>query len=229
MRLCIKIAVLACSLTWASSACGGPTAPVLDSPTELDQPVHTSPPISAADGGPPQHAPAAPVALETSPDWPFFSWTRVTAYTFNRYEPKRAELLVFSEASGWNESRVEGPTLSGAQTQAALSMLETTQGQLVVSKCAFPRHALVFFQGEVPVASINVCFECGDILIWPAYRQTPDWQERKTERMGKLMKAYDRVFPKWETFFDAELGLPKDWKQLPLAPSSKTSSGGGAR
>jgi len=95
-----------------------------------------------------------------------------------------------------------------------MSLLRKTQGEMLVSKCAFPRHGIVFFQGEAPVGAISVCFECGDILIWPAYSQDPDWRQKKTRRYGKLMKVYERVFPKWRQLFSDELGLADDWQKL---------------
>ncbi|MCP4448161.1 MAG: hypothetical protein GY811_22910 [Myxococcales bacterium] len=52
-------------------------------------------------------------------------------------------------------------------------------------------------------------------MNWPAYSADPRWQERKSKRLRKLLKAYDRTFPKWEAFFESELGLAKDWTKLP--------------
>jgi len=163
-------------------------------------------------------SPPPTVVLTPSKAWPFYQWDKAQAYTYNLQRPGPGSTLrVYSKAQGWSKGLNPGPELSSAQAKKALKLLSKTQGELFVSKCAFPRHGIVLTQGGVPVGSISVCFECGDIMIWPAYKPSPEWQEQKSRRMGKLMKAYDRVFPQWESFFASDLGLATDWTQL--APS----------
>lgn len=65
----------------------------------------------------------------------------------------------------------------------------------------------VLFDGDLPIASINVCFECGDILTWPDSEirfDDPAWESKYARRK----KLYDAVFPKWKPYFRDELGLP---------------------
>lgn len=170
--------------------------------------------LPAPDASPPPPA----VSLTPSKAWPFYAWDRAEAYTFNLRRPgPGAKLRVYNEKQGWTENPTKGPTLTAKQAKKALRLIAKTQGQMIVSKCPFPRHGIVFFQGETPVASVSVCFECGDIMVWPAYSQDPGWQAQKSRRFGKLMKSYKRVFPQWEALFESELSLNTDWTKLPTS------------
>ncbi len=186
---------------------------------QLEPELASAPSIAlAAEPGQPFDA----QGLASSKIWPFYKWDRAVSYTFNAHAPGPGmQLRIYSESQGWHRERVKGPTLTARQSKEALRLLSETEGGMEVSKCAFPRHGIVFFAGEVPVGSINVCFECGDILIWPAYRKDKDWEERKYKHMGRLMKSYDRIFPAWEKLFALELGLAADWKAWPNAKASQ--------
>jgi len=66
----------------------------------------------------------------------------------------------------------------------------------------------------VPVASIDVSFECGGILLWSRWESEPDWaqmspQERKAHfrRDEERVKYFDEVFPRWEACFRDRVGL----------------------
>lgn len=160
--------------------------------------------------------PADKVALRPSKKWPFVEWDAAQAYTFNLRKPgPGAKLHVFRRPQGWTEKPVPGKVLTEAQSKKALQLLAKTQGGMDVSKCPFPRHGIVFSVENVPVGSISVCFECGDILIWPPYSPDPKWEDKKYKRYGKLMRAYDRVFPGWKKLFAKDLGLATDWTTLP--------------
>lgn len=106
-----------------------------------------------------------------------------------------------------------------ARAKKAVGYVTQTLGGVDVSKCPFPRHAVVLYDGDVPVASINVCFECGDILIWPPWDQKPEPDyEKMTDKEWKArelfyerkMKLYEKAFPKWQAFFRDEVGFPID-------------------
>jgi hypothetical protein len=78
---------------------------------------------------------------------------------------------------------------------------------------------VVLYEGDIPVASINICFECGDILLWPRWEQKPEpdwsnltdkqWKEIELESAKKL-KLYKKAFPKWKVFFRDEIGFSID-------------------
>ena len=93
-------------------------------------------------------------------------------------------------------------------------MLRRTQGEMDVSECPYPRHAVVLLAGEIPVGSINVCFACGDILIWPPFKREASWARKKEKMYDKLMRVYEDVFPQWTRFFEEDLGIAADWEKL---------------
>ena len=190
-----------------------PTTPAIPPPDAgvVDAGIATAPATDAAPT-------ADKVVLTPSKKWPFVEWDAAQAYTFNLTKPgPGAKLHVFRRPQGWTEKPVPGKVLTKAQSKKALQLLSKTQGAMSVSKCPFPRHGIVFSVDNVPVGSISVCFECGDILIWPAYNPDPKWEDKKYKRYRKLMRAYDRVFPSWEKLFAKDLGLATDWTTLPGA------------
>ena len=150
-----------------------------------------------------------PELVETD-TWPFVQWDHAKAYVFNLEIGPQLSLYAYNASKGWNTRIDSEHALTPAQAETAVTLAEMTQGEMLVSKCPMPRHAVVLFSGETPVASINVCFECGDILVWPRWRRDPRWPEKKQDMHASLMKAYDRAFPKWETFFGKTLGLDLD-------------------
>ena len=78
-----------------------------------------------------------------------------------------------------------------------------------MSKCAFPRHGVVFFNGDnEPVASANICFQCEDILVWPPYFDSPKKDEGKYSIQGAgadskpvFIGVHQETLPLWGTFF----------------------------
>ncbi|MBL4633629.1 MAG: hypothetical protein JKY56_07145 [Kofleriaceae bacterium] len=156
-----------------------------------------------------------PLGISPAKKWPFYKWDSARAVLYNLNEEHDAiSLHSWSPKFGLNPSAHLQPELTQAQAKSALKLLAATQGALNVSKCAFPRHGIVFYSKGVPIGSIDLCFECGDILIYPPYRQAPDWQDTKIKMYDKLLKRYDKVFPKWKKFFGGELGLAPDWKEI---------------
>ena len=155
-----------------------------------------------------------PLGILPTKKWPFYKWDSARAVVYNLVDQQDAiSLHSWSPTFGLNPSVHLQPELTKAQADSALKLLAATQGGLNVSKCAFPRHGIVFYSQGVPVGSIDLCFECGDILIYPPYKQAPNWPDKKLKMYGKLMKRYDNVFPKWEKLFGEELGLALKWDQ----------------
>lgn len=144
--------------------------------------------------------PARPIA-----GWPFRAWDRAEAITYNHvpYGPG-VPLRVYDLEHGWSPKIVERKPITAEQADRAVSWVRATGGEVEVSKCAFPRHAVVLYAGEAPIGTVNVCFECGDILVWPglvgAGAGEPAYMKPK-------LAAYKKVFPKWEKFFRDELGF----------------------
>lgn len=192
-----------------------------------DAAVDAAPRATAVvDAGIARPPPPPPVA-RSGKVWPFHAWTRAEAVAFNElsYRP-RVQLRAYDDA-GWSPLVTRKKPLSAAEAQEALKLVNDTLGDVEVSKCPFPRHAVVLFDGDVPVASINVCFQCGDILVWPAWTDPPlDWahwdqltvgQRHTLEAMQKKKLAlHEHYFPQWKTFFRDKIGFPIDAKYDPF-------------
>lgn len=136
--------------------------------------------------------------------WPYVAWDRAEAIVYNQmpYGPD-IPLRAWDAEHGFSPNIKSRAPVTQAQAEAAVKNVAATGGEIEVSKCAFPRHAIVFYAGETPVASVNVCFSCGDILVWPPV--TPAMSSRRQ------LAAYDKVFAKWKLFFGKELGFDLSW------------------
>jgi hypothetical protein len=160
-------------------------------------------------------APPAPV-VRTGTKWPYHSWTRAEAVAFNQipYDFDFAFTEYAYDDSGWNSRIVKRVPVTLTQAQQSERRVFATLGDVAVSKCAIPRHAVVLFDGDTPIASINVCFECGDIMLWPHWGPEPDYAHFTDKQWAEFQRAqkyqmglYKRVFPQWRQFFLSELHL----------------------
>jgi hypothetical protein len=134
--------------------------------------------------------------------WPFHAWDRAEAVTFNEFSMRpRTQLRAYDE-HGWSPHIKLRKPVDERSASQAIDIVKAMQGEVEVSKCPFPRHAVVFYEGDVPVASANICFECGDILLWPAWGPPPEESE-------KQLKIYEKHFPRWKSFFRS-LEIPTD-------------------
>ena len=171
--------------------------------------------IAACGSAPPP--PSAPVPAPASQSWPGVRWDRAEAVRFNQvpYGPliEGLDLLAWDPEHGLNPSIVERKPIDLAHATRAVELVNATGGRVDVSKCPFPRHGVVFYRGDQPVASVNVCFACGDILISPDPRPEIDddplvtsdydaWSKREDARMV----VYHQVYPTWQAFFRDDLG-----------------------
>ncbi len=128
----------------------------------------------------------------------------------------RTQLRAYDDA-GWSRHIAARKPIDDSLARTAVALVRKTNGGVGVSKCPFPRHAVVLYDGDTPVASINVCFECGDILLWPAWEPEPDWDamsdremKRYQRKLAAQMKRYAAVFPRWQAFFRDDVGYPID-------------------
>ncbi|MEM6995542.1 MAG: hypothetical protein AAF721_33840 [Myxococcota bacterium] len=228
------VLLLACDRGSATTAPQSPAGAPTPHARSEKAPANTQPTAQPEVEEPAPHAPAADTNATPPPEpprsnfvadgltptkqWPFFAWDHAEAFIFNLQEFQPGmKIRVYSESEGWNELIDRTLPLSNELASKAIEMLEPTHGQLEVSKCPVPRHAVVLFSGEVPVGTINICFQCGDIMIWPPYKPGPSWQKKKRAMYDKLMKAYDRSFPKWIVFFEKHVGVDTNWERL-VAP-----------
>ena len=147
--------------------------------------------------------------------WPPTKWTHGRAYTYNFTRTGPGHQLRIFDEKGWSDGIVQTLELSHEQAAAALELTHRTQGDVRASKCAFPRHAVVLFdQEDQPVASMNICFECTDILVWPPYFEdktlgdsryalhTTMVEGEDAIEMPLLLAVHEGVLTSWERFFD---------------------------
>jgi hypothetical protein len=184
--LCLLVPLAACEST------STPTAPKQAAPKQA-----TPEPEATLPARPPA-PPPAPAA------WPYVAWDHAEAISFNDFDPRRGVPLRVVDDKGWSPHIAARKPLTAAQTRRALELFAVTEGQLEVSKCPFPRHAVVLFDHDEAVGSINVCFSCGDILSWP---ETPP----STLDTDTLLTRHEATMPQWDAFF-REAGLAiKEW------------------
>ena len=159
--------------------------------------------------------PPGPVARKGTL-WPFHPWSRAEAVRFNEFPMRPGIPLYACGDGGLSPHIVEKIPISVAMAKRAVELLQRTRGAVEVSKCPFPRHAVILYDGDVPVASINVCFSCGDILVWPKWDAVPepDWdhmtdQRRKAYEAAQksAMTAYEQTFPMWKSYFRDQIGF----------------------
>ena len=126
-------------------------------------------------------------------------------------------LLAYDDR-GWSRRVVRKRAITAQQANEALTLAKAGGGDLLVSKCPFPRHAVVFMDGDVPVASVNVCFSCGDVLLWPEWpgrtlkENATDIELKRFEIAQQKVEAlHAKTYPKWKVFFRDGLAMPLEW------------------
>lgn len=151
--------------------------------------------------------------------WPFHPWNRAEAVRFNEFPMRPAIPLYAYDEDGLSPHIVEKIPISVPLAGRAVALLLRTRGAVAVSKCPFPRHAVILYDGDVAVASINVCFSCGDILVWPRWDAVPepDWDHMTPQRQKAYdaankttMAAYEQTFPLWKSYFRDQIGFAID-------------------
>lgn len=221
----VRGVLLGLTVTLVTSACAPREPATTPAEREPATPVSVeAAPVATPASEPPAAAPAAPEVpaaapaasevpaaparpLVASKTWPFVVWDRAEAFSFNHVAYGPGVQLRVYDGQAWSPKIVARRPVSAEQGERAVQWVVATRGEIEVSKCPFPRHAVVLYAGETPVGSVNVCFECGDILVWPEFEPPPaDGQEERRIRLQ--MTGYKKVFPRWEKFFRDELGLP---------------------
>lgn len=190
--------------------------PVAASPVAASPGAATPGAASPGAASPGAATPVAPVARQGKL-WPFHRWSRAEAVRFNEFPMRPAVPLYACSDRGLSPHIVERIPISLPLAQRAVELLQRTRGAVEVSKCPFPRHAVILYDGDVPVASINVCFSCGDILVWPKWDAVPepDWDHMTNAARAAhaaaqkaAMSAYEQTFPRWKSYFRDLIGFP---------------------
>lgn len=171
---------------------------------------------------------AAPSGAAAQPEWPFQPYSHARAYTYNFFASDAAgnpgwysgkKGRIWSATSGWSPYIRSTTMLNDADAHAVARIVHATRGAFETSKCPFmPRHAVVYFNNkDEPVAGVEVCFECGDVAVWPNYpenrRLKLDWE--------KLETIYNAALRCYGAIFSAKLNLPLNWKDDPQPPPAR--------
>jgi len=152
-----------------------------------------------AQGGGLSGAPAA--------QFPFGSWSYAKAYTYNFFDDRPVQMRVVTRDGTWSRHIRSEQRMSAEQAQQAADLVARTQGSVELTRCTFPRHAIVYFDAtDKPIASIDVCFSCEAVLVWPDYKRPDDFDHEASA------SALDRALPAWRRLFEGSLNLPVDYR-----------------
>jgi hypothetical protein len=90
-------------------------------------------------------------------DWPPKAWVSAKAFTYNfvPYHPPIGHLRIFD--GEWNTAIKQTINLSKGQAEAAVELTHRTAGGVDASKCAFPRHAVVFLMLMPNQLAVSMC------------------------------------------------------------------------
>ena len=103
--------------------------------------------------------------------------------------------------TGWTQRLAYRAPLDAAIAQRSVAMAVKEGGEILTTKCPIPRHAIVLFEGETAVASINVDFTCENVLLWPKPASTAS----DTQMAPKLAAEF---LPHWRDIFEGQLRFP---------------------
>ncbi|MBX3229110.1 MAG: hypothetical protein KIT84_02130 [Labilithrix sp.] len=174
-------------------------------PVAPEEAAKPADPFAALPPSLPMPEPGKPVKVKRSGGaWPFHKWTRAEVVVSNwaSYGPE-TRMHAYDE-EGWSPSVKYRSPLDGEKAKKAVDLVIAERGEMLVSKCPAPRHSVVLFDGDDPVASIDVCFTCHDVLLWPQWPGgTPTLKQYKA-----MEKANAEFLPRWEELLIKDLKLP---------------------
>jgi hypothetical protein len=154
----------------------------------------------------------APRSVERATStWPYRAWDRAEAITFNRGKLQHPVKLRVVDGDGWSPEVATRQPMSLKQARRAAALVEVAGGDFLVSNCPLPRHAVVLYDGDEPVGSANVCFTCGDILVWPAVPEGVGTRPDFGDGWRRFDEYHARTLERWKALFEGELHLPTRW------------------
>ena len=152
--------------------------------------------------------------------WPPQEWSYAKAYTFNfvPYGPGNSNYVYKKDT--WNKNTPVSYAINNKQAEYALKLVHKTAGDVETSKCTFPRHGIVYFnEQDTPIASINYCFSCEAVLLWPAYLSFEERLERESLAGTKVegqewvdpqvVQIYYDLVPAYKHLFFEQLKMPE--------------------
>ena len=135
---------------------------------------------NAVQGCASKHADVAPT-VETSritrdtDEWPFQSWRRAHAYTFNFVpEGSGIQTTLYSPWDGWNDRLRSEHALNRDAAVEIAAAITAMRGGVAFSKTQFPRHGIAFFDDDSrdPVGVVSIGFPDQTIHVWPDFEES---------------------------------------------------------
>ena len=154
-----------------------------------------------------------PLPKSLQQDWPPQKWSHAKAYTFNFVPFGPGQKSYIYRADTWNGKIQKTYPITEEQAEYAVHLIHQTAGNVETSKCTFPRHGIVYFdENDTPIASINYCFSCGGVLVWPPYFEDMEEEYKKYDIQGKkvegkeyidplVIQIYEELTPSYEQLF----------------------------
>ena len=144
----------------------------------------------------------------TNGRWPFRSWAYAKAYVFNFFPVRRGVQLGILEDGRWNPKITLTKPVPKSVAAQVIANVTATKGTFRPSACPFfPRHAFVFFDArDKPVATVDICFQCGDLIVSPDFEKS--WDAKHGYSVSKAdWKAYEAALKSYRTIVSG-LGMP---------------------
>ncbi len=166
------------------------------------------PPATHVPNPPPEPRPA--LKKPKAGAFPFKTWSYAKAYTYNFFEDRPVPMRVVSEDAAWSPHIRSEQLIDEKHARRSAELVAVTRGSIEMTKCTFPRHAVVYFdRADKPVASVDVCFSCEAVLAWP------DYERRENYNYERAASKFEKTLPLWRRLFEKELGLPTEYKTAP--------------
>lgn len=171
------------------------------------QPAPPDPSQTGSQTAAPAPSPRPKLKAVKATSFPFRPWSYAKAYTYNFFAMQPVPTRVYSNEHGWSPHIRSEQVISDAHAKRAAELAAVTRGSIELTKCTFPRHAIIYFDNEdKPVASLDVCFDCEAVLAWPDYDKPESFNY---ERMGQ---KFEKTLPLWRRLFEHDLKLPIDYR-----------------
>lgn len=161
--------------------------------------------------------------------WPLVAWSYAKAFTYNvsargeagadQPEARNVARLLSPEGV-WNDQIRSERLLTRKMGERAADLVNKARGAYVSSKCPFtPRHAVAYFdERDHPVAVVEVCFECGDLVSWPKIKLPKGTFTSEGQDSEAYMRDGEAAIEAFKSFFAKDLGEPLKWTNVRPSP-----------
>lgn len=108
-------------------------------------------------------------AATKTANWPYKTYDTVIGYQFRNPEHHSLVAVIFGKSGmvELNKLKTKEAHLNKLETSELLGGCFDAPQVMEVAFCYDPHHIFVFFSSGSPVATIEVCFSCGEVRAWP--------------------------------------------------------------